>query len=104
MEPGLETSVGSCCYRGAEGRRCAVGWLITDGEWQQLSDPEEASVMDFLNMGYCMGKHFSLETLLKMQNAHDCAADMVTDETDVWPEILAEEWQYQGLPLPAEHK
>lgn len=37
------TSAGSCCYRGAKGSKCLVGWMIPDDVWGFFSEEERAS-------------------------------------------------------------
>ena len=67
---------GRCMYRGAFGRRCAVGWCIDEDEYNP--EMEGSSVSDFFDVTECLRVRF-LDTV---QNAHDCHAktqDMLSE-------------------------
>ena len=58
---------GMCAYRGKDGRRCAVGWLIPD----ELYDPKmEGMVIDYPCVEAAVQGH-SMPLLEELQSAHD---------------------------------
>ena len=57
---------GGCAYRGRDGRRCAVGWLISDDEYSPDMEAREASI---LILPKRLHEHELL--LLSLQNVHD---------------------------------
>lgn len=66
-----------CLYRGPDGRKCAVGHLIPDDQYQAYFDTQEASYDYFLrnivvNLPALRG--VTLDFLRDLQNAHDSAS------------------------------
>jgi hypothetical protein len=87
---------GHCAYRGAEGRMCAVGCLITDDEY--------APVMDEGNDGSVLGLQYKrllperlvghVDLLTDLQRLHDAGA------SGTWRERLTKLAHAHGLAMP----
>lgn len=86
----LHHGPGICKYRGAEGRKCAVGHLIPDEKYV----PElECNIVDNFSPEFLDTFAFNLEELQELQHAHDlestCIAEALNSFAEkhylVWP-------------------
>jgi hypothetical protein len=64
---------GNCLYRGPEGKRCVVGWLIPDNEYQKTF---EGNTIDNLKYEFDYNPHklvneLTYEELKSIQHYHD---------------------------------
>jgi hypothetical protein len=84
-----------CKYRGAEGRRCAVGWCLTEGEYACI---EEGDVAEEVATTLKVEDDRKVDLLMSMQNAHDTCKSpermrenfvvLASDYDLSWPEGL----------------
>ena len=95
--PGITENPGRCAYRGNEGRRCAIGWLIPDDKYYpELEKNGEGhklpkSVLNF--------RPSSMSLVWRLQLAHDRAIN--PDQMKQNLKDLAKEF---GLRIPKELK
>lgn len=90
---------GTCLYRGPGGCKCAAGWMIDDNVYR--------SEMEGHGVGTLVARWgvvfpLPIETVLKMQRAHDAAAqewdtkvhrrDIGESERKEWENILKRHW------------
>lgn len=88
-----------CAYRGSEGRKCAVGWLMNDEE-AILADRRLLSGFSLLLLN---GQNLSIEDrffLSDLQDAHDGARA----EGDLMQKRLVDFATWYGLSNPEELK
>jgi hypothetical protein len=81
MEQGGPSMNDHCVYRGKNGRKCAVGWLIDDSEYSSVMD-ESGPVESLAEEGLLpkrLAEHMRL--LQSLQAAHDDASCL----WDTWP-------------------
>lgn len=71
---------GSCMYRGAEGTKCAVGWLIPDTEFDPKWDESPGDLLRARHSPRKLleGKGHGLEFLQDLQSAHDSSGGRQT--------------------------
>ena len=70
----LNASGDICCYRGAEGRRCAIGALITDAEYEDCAERIEGnSVKDLFDQEIATPSLQGIDQafLTELQAVHD---------------------------------
>lgn len=60
-----------CRYRDPDGRKCAVGWNISDEEYDQGFEGKDVLFV-MKKLGYSFSTT-EIEFLYRLQNAHDCA-------------------------------
>lgn len=88
---------GGCAYRGAEGRRCALGWCIPDERYDAAFEGQGPHDEGVLRMVGAQRASETIDFLEALQDAHDyprTPEDMKRDLIDV-----ANRWH---LALPAE--
>jgi len=77
----LDPIQGSCMYRTSEGKKCAVGWLISDEEYKP--EMEGSQVVNLVNrkvlpkrlLGkFVRGQYENLQLLIVIQCVHDSCA------------------------------
>lgn len=69
---------GFCTYRGEEGSRCAIGWLIDDKTANKHNNKLLISLLDDAD-GECWLSQLSKEEesiFIDLQDAHDCSGDV----------------------------
>lgn len=66
---------GKCQYRGEDGCKCAVGWLISDKQYDHEWDKFSGMSVDATTVSSVMDElGYSRSLLRSLQNAHDDAA------------------------------
>jgi len=65
---------GACAYRGKNGTKCAVGFLISDEEAEKYDEFDEYGVRDLISSGFLQGFVYYSDLLADLQRAHDKAA------------------------------
>lgn len=86
---------GTCLYRGPGGSKCAAGWLIDDNVYRP-----EMEGHDVLTLVERWGVVFPLpiETVHKMQRAHDAAAqEWDAQDRKEWENTLKRRWRRWSL-------
>lgn len=90
---------GSCCYRGCDGKKCAIGCLITDEEYSQCFEGVSAqnllqvqNIPDSLKVK--LSNHHKL--LQNLQNIHD------SYPVQAWESQFKRIAQLYSLNLPGE--
>lgn len=68
--------IGACALRGANGMKCAIGWLIPDDVYTPDLDTVEDPVLELISTGNyekCFGEQFyeKTEILQELQYVHD---------------------------------
>ena len=67
---------GSCALRGADGMKCAIGWLVPDDVYTRRLETVEDPVLELIVIGKyekCFGEQFyeKTEILQELQYVHD---------------------------------
>lgn len=79
-------STTSCLYRGPNGRKCAVGFLITDDAYNRSIEGEDVNsdkvIEALVNSGIDAHDYHTVNTLASLQRLHDTASP------SEWPKKL----------------
>ncbi len=88
----------TCLYRGPDGRRCGIGWLIENKDYKSILEGrsvDDADVMAAANINDQEDRHF----FYRLQKAHDKA--LSPDAMKRMLRFLAQDY---NLEVPAELK
>lgn len=76
-------SFGRCLYRGADGAKCAVGFLIPDEDYNPEWDKQGLGVFSLATMGYLSSVPTAVLPMLnKLQQAHDDPENHLRNDND----------------------
>ena len=100
--PSLNKEDLSCAYRGANGRKCAAGWLINDGEYSPSFEGATCDNEAIWRALEASGvKSRQLRLVRSLQAAHDNAATAMPFNTKAyWRKALRTSMKELGIPLP----
>ncbi len=99
MQGGPSMARERCAYRGADGRRCAIGLLIMDGDY--TTDIEGLGVASLFNRGYFSDlKKEAKKFLADMQLLHDDVAARTFEDGD---KAFLKEWEQRMCKYAEEH-
>ena len=89
-------SVNNCRYRGPNGTKCAIGWLIPDDKYlPEMEDSTVASILEGYDLSFLLPtdlpSDLGIKFLTELQSIHDETWNTV----ESWPskfQKLAEKW------------
>lgn len=67
-----------CLYRGPDGKKCSVGWMIKDEDFNEMFNSDDvADLIDFLNLNITESR---INFLKDLQAAHDKNWDLESEK------------------------